>query len=168
MKEKKFLVWYRLLYVFASVSALSLLPLIWVNQLAAESKKVIIILCGAFFWGLLGMELLCLIPCSVQYEQLSRRCRLTKPYWRGKVRVGVTSFFKNREGMIADIAAIVLAVTAILLYLFKVETSWIVIPCVVLTLFSWNLRCLLNGKNRYLYLRITNSGRRNSNGTDGI
>lgn len=166
-KEKKYLIWYRLLYVFAGISALSLLPLIWVNSIEETRRKVFIVLCGASFWGFLGLELLCLIPCSILYWYLRQIHRLDKVYWRGEVRIGVISFLKNREGLFADLFALVATVSTVILYFLKVQKSWIVIPFVVLTLFSWNLRSLLNGKNRNLYLKIKKARRRANNEKHG-
>lgn len=167
MKEKKYLIWYRLLYVFAGLSALSLLPLIWIDMIEESRRKLFVIFCGVSFWGFLGLEMLCLIPCTILYWHLKETHRRDIVNWSGKVRTGAIAFMKNREGLFADVFALVVTIVTVVLYLLKIEASWVVIPFVVLTLFSWNLRTLLNGKNRNLYLKIKKARRRANNEKHG-
>lgn len=157
MKEKKYLIWYRLLYVFALLSSLSLLPLIWLGLVPEDHRSGVKLLCGVSFWGFLGLEMLCLIPCSAYGAHLRKANLSRKVYWRGNVSLGLISFAKNRAGLFADAAAIIVTTVTAVLYLLHVQTSSIVLPTIALTLLCWNFRSLLNGKNRYLYLKIIKS-----------
>lgn len=154
MKERKFIRWYWALHLFALLSALSLLPLIWIGNVPEENRHSVLILCGGLFWGFFFLEMLTLIPCSKLYWHLRQAHRRTKIHWRGDVRIGAISFFKNREGLFSDLIAFALTVTTLALYFLRVSNSWIVIFLVVLTLLSLNMRCLLNGRNRNLYLKL--------------
>lgn len=157
MRERKFLIWYRLLYVFATLSAMSLFPLIWVSHIQEDSRSTFLVLCGALFWGFLLAELLCLIPCSALYWHLRQIHRRDKVFWRGKVTVGLIAFAKNRIGFVSDIVAIVISIATVALYLLNVQSRWLVIPAISFTIFCWNIRSLLNGKNQNLYLKIKKS-----------
>lgn len=64
---------------------------------------------------------------------------------------GVISFAKNREGVIADIVLFVSAIVVALTLQLHVETAWIVLSCVFLFFLSFNMHCLLNGKNYRYY-----------------
>ena len=154
MKERKFIRWYWALHIFALLSALSLLPLIWIENVPEENRHSVLILCGGLFWGFFLLEMIALIPCGKLYWHLRQTHRRTKIYWRGAVRTGAFSFCKNREGLFADLIAFALTVTTVALYFLRVSNSWIVILLVVLTLLSLNMRCLLNGRNRNLYLKL--------------
>lgn len=154
MKEKKFLGLYWSLYIFALLSSASLLPIIWIDKVPEEDKRSMLIICGGLFWGFFFIEMLSLIPCSKLYWSLRQTHRRTKVYWRGGIHIGAISFFKNREGMIADAIAFIFTAATVTLYFLKAADGWIVILLVVLTMLSLNIRCLLNGRNRNLYLKL--------------
>lgn len=165
MRVQRFLLWYRLLYIFAFLSAISPLPIIWVGDLDSETRKRILWAVGACFWVGFLLELLLLIPCSHEYWYIRQKLQRVRIPWRGDVRIGVLSFARDLKGLISDIIALLLVILVTILFFLRVKISWIVIPAVTMALFSINLRCLLNGKNRNLYLKIQKQRRlQNENG----
>ncbi len=62
-------------------------------------------------------------------------------------RIGLFSFFTSREATVADGAFLISACTVMGLILCKVNQRWAVALSVALLFLSFNLHCILNGKN---------------------
>ncbi len=154
MTERKFEIWYRLLYVFAVLSACSLLPLIGINSLPLDSRDGLMLACGVFFWGFFLLELIYLFLCKRLRKNLAENYENIQVVWNGKINLGIAAMSRDSIGRYADIAAMGITIITLVLYIADVQNEWVVIPLIVLTILSWNARCLLNGKNRNLYKKI--------------
>ncbi len=69
-----------------------------------------------------------------------------------KARIGVVSFFQNKESMLCDIALFAMILLLLLLFVFKVKTEWLLLLCIAIIFMLFNLHSLLNGIN-YLYIK---------------
>lgn len=65
---------------------------------------------------------------------------------------GVISFFKSPEAIVADVILFVTATLVVILMWAQVKTEWIIITDISVLSLSFNLHCVLNGKN-YRYLK---------------
>lgn len=67
-------------------------------------------------------------------------------------KIGLISFFQNKEAKIADLSMIIFAFLVIILLFFRVDSGFIVTVSVALLFLSFIMHCYLNGKNyRYIY-----------------
>lgn len=69
-------------------------------------------------------------------------------------RIGMFSFFRNKEATITDVIMVCSMLLAIGELLFGVDTGIIVLISIFLTIFSVHMHGILNGKN-YYYLRVS-------------
>ena len=157
MTERKFEIWYRLLYVFAVLSACSLLPLIDLYKVPSGFRDLLMRVCGICFWGFLLLECVFLWLCRKLRQSLIGKYESTKIIWNGAIKPGITAISRDTIGRYADITALGITIITIILYIADVQSEWIVIPLIVLTFLSLNARCLLNGKNRNLHIKINTS-----------
>jgi len=65
--------------------------------------------------------------------------------------IGVFSFFKNKEAAIMDIVLFVSAVSVAILAWTHVAIGLLILSCISLLFFSFNMHCVLNGRNYRYY-----------------
>ena len=66
---------------------------------------------------------------------------------------GIISFFKNPEAIICDVILFISIIGIIIIIALNVKTKWIIMSGVLTLFISFNLHCILNGKN-YRYLKL--------------
>ena len=66
---------------------------------------------------------------------------------------GVISFFKNCEASIADVVLFTSATLVVVLAWTQIKTVWMIMTGISILFLSFNLHCILNGKN-YRYLKL--------------
>lgn len=66
---------------------------------------------------------------------------------------GVISFFRNIEASIADVMLFVSAILVVILAWTQIKTVWMIMVGISILFLSFNLHCILNGKN-YRYLKL--------------
>lgn len=65
---------------------------------------------------------------------------------------GVISFFKNLESTVVDVILFVSAVLVVVIVWARIKTRWMIMTGISFLFLSFNLHCILNGKN-YRYLK---------------
>lgn len=154
MREKRFVAWYWIRLLLAVLSVCAVLPILWIGAIPKDIQPLALKACGGMFWGSLLLELITLVPSSLLYRSLEPEYKKVKIRWRGAARMGIVSFCRTTSGMIVDAATVILSMFVIFLYASDAQNAWLIIPMIVLALLAWNLHALINGKNRYLYLKI--------------
>lgn len=99
--------------------------------------------------------------CSIIFEILfSYLCRKNRKLMEEKIYQGnflqnsysgIISFFKNKEAMITDIVLFVSVIAIVILFWTKAKNEWLIITGVSLFFLSFNMHCLLNGRNYRYY-----------------
>ena len=127
--------------------SLYFVPLVNINGKAAQAMGAYLI--ALLLWGSIIAEIV-----------FSHRCRKTRramEYCLFQYKPlrssypGVISFFKNREAMVADITLFVSAVFVAALLWLQWTSKWMILVGISLFFLSFNLHCLLNGRNYRYY-----------------
>ncbi len=129
--------------MFVVVAAVMLVLIQFVEVDGTKFQMVFPMVIAAVFW----LSVICsqVFMCLVN---ISRK----KAKYNDDSKIGLISFFKNKEAMVADIALMVFAVEVVLLFIFKVNSGFIVTVSVALLFLSFFMHCYLNGKN-YRYIK---------------
>ncbi len=106
---------------------------------------------AAVFWLCVILELWMTRLCSSERRWLELRKVRSRSL--SQVNPGVVSFLKTREGMIADIVMFASLIAVIVIAWTQVRNQWLILSCVSVLYLSFNLHCLLNGKN-YRYIKL--------------
>lgn len=134
--------------VFAVLASLVLL-LIPLNS--GGERNVLLILTGAFFW-------LIFIISQVSFWQANNlRKTILKCSKKRKVKkpddsLGIISFCKNKPACIADGILIISVIILVIVLCFNMKNPWLIITDVSFLFLSFNLHCMLNGRN-FQYIR---------------
>lgn len=105
---------------------------------------------ASLFWLSVIAEIV-FVLLSTQFRKRLENERKGKKSKDG-LQPGIISFFKNREAKIVDIIFLVSVVVVLILILAKVKTGWMVMASFSTLFLSFNLHCILNGKN-YRYIK---------------
>ena len=122
-----------------------------VSGIANEKKdNTPMYIVGAIFW--LGLILTYVLTGIASYN---RKKAVEIGYGEDFIhRIGVISFFKNREAKVTDIVM----AGNILFVLFELLSGFdkdvIILTSIFFTIFSVHMHCILNGKN-YHYVKLT-------------
>lgn len=68
---------------------------------------------------------------------------------------GLVSFFRNKEATVADIAFISSSVLLTVLSVNSSKIGWLILSTVAMVFLTFNLHCLLNGKNYFFVKRYS-------------
>ena len=105
-----------------------------------------LVLSGATFWiGLVGT-----IVMSVRIHMFGKREKAAEQKKAQTKRIGLISFFQNREAMVADVAMFASILGLVITAAATNNLYWLFTFLAVLV-FSFGMHCVLNGKN-YHYL----------------
>lgn len=102
------------------------------------------------FWTGIIAEMVFVRLSSNQRKMLEKKSRKGKS--KNKSTLGVFSFVKNREAVVADIVLFLSVIILGIVIWTNVKTEWIIIGDVSILVLSFNLHCILNGRN-YRYLK---------------
>lgn len=112
-----------------------------------EGKNGVLYLVGIIFWLSLLMSQILMITVSMKRKADEKHNQ--------KKRIGLISFFSNKEAMIADILTAVFAVIFVICVL--TTDAYLIYVFLCLTVLSFEMHCVLNGKN-YAYIKELKSG----------
>lgn len=109
------------------------------------------------FWGSIIIEIFFSYQCTKTRKAMEDRLFMLKsPHYS---HPGVISFFKNREAFIADIILFASAILVAALLWRQAKTGWMILVGVSLFLLSFNMHCLLNGRNYRYYKALKDKSR---------
>ena len=73
--------------------------------------------------------------------------------------LGIMSFFKNKEAVVADIVLFISVILLGIILWMNVKIGWLIIGDVSFLVLSFNLHCILNGRNYRLLKSYKNNFR---------
>ena len=106
---------------------------------------------SAVFWLCVILELWMIRMCNSERLWLERH--KVRSRMLAQAGPGVISFIKTREGLIADVIMFVSLIAVIVIAWIQVRSQWVILSCVSVLYLSFNMHCLLNGKN-YRYIKL--------------
>ena len=133
-------------FFFVSVSVFMMA---FLNVARTAEIRFYNILCGICFWVFLVLGIGLQIYLSRILKKWKRRAFKIRRYLREDLQIGIISFFKNRIGLISDIAFLV---SVIMFIVSCVITKGMGVLCYIslaLSFFSFCMHCIFNGKNYY-------------------
>lgn len=106
---------------------------------------------AAAFWLCVILELRMVRMCNSERRRLERR--KVRSRMLTQAGPGVISFMKTREGLVADVIMFASLIAVIAIAWTQVKSQWLILSCVSVLYLSFNMHCLLNGKN-YRYIKL--------------
>ena len=137
--------------LLASIPAVLILCIPLVSLESTGAQKIGAYIMAAVFWLCILLELWMIRMCSSERRWLEQRKVRSRSL--AKSNPGVVSFLKTREGMIADIVMFASLIAVIAITWTQVKSQWLILSCVSVLYLSFNMHCLLNGKN-YRYIKL--------------
>lgn len=137
--------------LLAVIPAVLILCIPSVSLEGTSAQKIGAYIMAAAFWLCILLELWMTRICSSKRRRLEQRA--VRSRLLAKSNPGVISFLKTREGMIADITMFASLIAVIVITRTQVKSQWLVLSCVSVLYLSFNMHCLLNGKN-YRYIKL--------------
>lgn len=120
------------------------------NIEGTKTQQMIAYIIAFLFWTSLIGEIVFVRLSSNERKRLDRKLHKGKEI--NQSFSGIFSFLKNKEAMIADITLFLSVILLGIIIWTNVKTSWMIIGDVAFLALSFNLHCILNGKN-YRYLK---------------
>jgi hypothetical protein len=112
---------------------------------AIKLQKAMMYMIAAVFWISVILEQVFFWKCNSDRKQMERK---TWPKRRQKnAPIGIAAFFKNPEAIVADAVLFISAISTTLIAAFRVQISWLIIMSISLLFLSFNMHCILNGRN---------------------
>lgn len=143
--------YFLILILLAAIPAVLILCIPSVSLEGTGAQKIGAYIMAAAFWLCILLELWMTRICSSKRRRLEQR--EVRSRLLAKSNPGVISFLKTREGMIADITMFASLIAVIVITWTQVKSQWLVLGCVSVLYLSFNMHCLLNGKN-YRYIKL--------------
>lgn len=137
--------------LLAVIPAVLILCIPLVSLEGTGALKIGAYIMAAAFWLCVILELWMTRMCSSERRWLERRKVRSRSL--AQANPGVVSFLKTREGMIADIVMFASLIAVIVIAWTQVKNQWLILGCVSVLYLSFNMHCLLNGKN-YRYIKL--------------
>lgn len=113
-------------------------------------EKMLSIVIASVFWGLLMLEQVFFWMANRGRKKMEKSFFCKKQLIKGSS--GLSTFGPNKEARMCYIVLCMSAVSTLSLVIFRVQVDWLVILSIALLLLSFNLHCILNGKN-YRYIK---------------
>ncbi|MBQ3665821.1 MAG: hypothetical protein II919_06925 [Lachnospiraceae bacterium] len=128
------------------VGSASVLSMMRVSGIASEKKNYIpMYIVGAIFW--LGIILTYVLTGVASYN---RKKAIELGYGEDFVhKIGIISFFENREAKVADLVMAGSILFVIYEILSGFDQDIVILISIFLTIYSVHMHCILNGKNYY-------------------
>ena len=121
-----------------------------VNLDGSSAQKIGAYILAAFFWICIAIEGIFVHLSTQERRWMERRGFRNRALKHSPP--GVISFFKNLEAMVVDIILFISAILVVILVWTQVKTGWMIMAGISILFLSFNLHCILNGKN-YRYLK---------------
>lgn len=153
--EKQINRYFRISILLAIIPSALILCIPFVNLEGTGIQRVLAYIMATAFWLCIILELLMIWKCST-----NRKCienyRKNQGIALPQSKPDVVSFTKTREGRVADIVMFASLITVIVIVWAQVKLQWLILGSVSVLYLSFNLHCLLNGKN-YRYIKLLNN-----------
>lgn len=158
---KPFSVYLLLSVIFSCIGSALLLVVPAVSASGSALVKTGTYVLAGMFWLSIVLELFSVFRCSKERQRLERKLyqgrRLTY------AMPGVVSFFKSYEATAADILLFISAIALAVILWIKANNEWATVSFVSLLFLSFNMHCLLNGKNYRYYKVLKDKSREEKN-----
>lgn len=151
MLEKRFRTFNMMLIILPIIQVLFVLGMPFVSFDEGLIQAIIAYTLAGLFWLSFGVEIVLWFFTSQVRKQIENR-GLKKSRKLRRAKIGLISFFKNREALINDIVFILSIIAVVLLIFFKYYSGWIFLISLVLLFLTFNYHCIFNGKN-YRFLK---------------
>ena len=158
---KPFKVFLLLSIIFSCVGSALLLVVPVVSTSGNTLAKTGAYALAGTFWLSIALELFSVYQCSKERRWLERK--LYRSRQLKYVMPGVVSFFKSYEATVADILLFVSAITIAVILWIRAGNEWVIVSFVSLFFLSFNMHCLLNGRNYRYYKALKDKSREEKN-----
>lgn len=145
MTLRRFNLYLNLSFVFPCIGFLLFLCIPLVDTAGSQVQKVGAYLLAASFWVCTVLEVFFTFRCKRERLHLEKKHYRSR--WMRYMYPGVISFFKNFEATVADIVLFVAAILTVIFIWIRLSSALISIGCMAILFLSFNMHCLLNGKN---------------------
>ena len=112
---------------------------------------------AALFWTSILAEMFFVISASKTRKRIKQQTHEKDADMH--LLPGIISFFKNPEAIICDAVLFTSIIGVIIIVALNVKTRWIIMAGILTLLISFNLHCILNGKN-YRYLKLSKNNKK--------
>lgn len=146
MLLKKFLIDFYLAIILTIVATIAILCIP-----AVDAHKNIMYIIAFTFWLSLILGQFFFWKCNHERKRIEMKG--TRMRENKKKQLGITAFFRNFEAFIADIILFLSAGLVAVLTVFQIKTSWLIILGASMLYLSFNMHCILNGKN-YRFIKL--------------
>lgn len=140
----------KLSILFACVSSGAFLLIPIRNLLGAGVQKAATVLIALLFWGGLLLEQYFFWTANAGRKKIRKKAFGGRKLVKSKI--GLITFFSNREAGICDLTFFFAAVLTVLFVLVKIQNDWLVMPALGALLLSFHLHCIFNGVT-YRYIK---------------
>lgn len=148
------------LKIFISLPIINSIILVLLALINQDERKWFSYIAAGIFWLIMILQIVLILKASKirkHIENCKNESSQIKTY-----RLGLISFFNNKEGTVSDIIFIVSIILLIFILVFEKTYSLISVICFPCLFLSFNLHCIFNGKN-YTYIKLLEieEGKRN-------
>lgn len=141
--------------VMACLQFILLMLIPFANLEGTQGQQMLAYVIAFLFWLSIICEIVFICIANSHRKKLVRKFHKNKEI--DKEMIGIFSFLKNREGMMADIMLFLSVILLGIVIWTSVKISWIVIGVVSVLVLSFNLHCIFNGKNYRFLKEIINN-----------
>ncbi len=149
----------RIILSLAVVNSIFILSTIAVNLDTSEFETNLIYIIASGFWLSLILEIILVVLTTFKRKELEEKGYKAKSL--RDAQAGIVSFFKNFEASIADVILFICAISTVVIVRSQTNTQAIIIVDFSLLFLTFNLHCILNGKN-YRYIKSLNQYKKRS------
>lgn len=121
-----------------------------VNLDGLSAQKIGAYILAALFWICIAIECIFVRLSTQERRWMERRGFRNRALKHSSA--GVISFFKNLEATVADAVLFVSVILVVILVWTQVKTGWVIMAGISVLFLSFNMHCILNGKN-YRYIK---------------
>ncbi len=121
-----------------------------VNLDGSSAQKTGAYILAALFWICIAIEGIFVHLSTQERRWMERRGFRNRALKHSPA--GVISFFKNLEATVVDAVLFASVILVVILVWTQVKTGWMIMAGISVLFLSFNLHCILNGKN-YRYLK---------------
>ena len=150
MLEKRLIKYILITTAFAIFEFALILCVPLVNLDGLPAQRIGAYILAAVFWISIVAECI-LVHLTTQERRWIERRGFRDRHLKHS-RPGVISFLKSIEATLVDVVLFISAVLVVILAWTQVKTEWMIMASISVLFLSFNLHCILNGKN-YRYLK---------------
>ena len=148
---KKFRRCYYFSIIGYSLSAVSLLGIPLSDFEGNFFEKIIPYFVAVVFWAGLITGTVFFINANGYCKRIEKKLKKNN-FLTYRPRMGIISFFSNKEAGIFDCIFIISALAVIIMAIVDIQNEWLTIICLICMFLSFLLHSFFNGKN-YLYIK---------------